>query len=42
MSRKEWLQRKTLQKKKENAAKGTNKITYLFKAQVSNETMWVF
>ena len=30
---------KRCKKKKENAAKGTKKITYLFKAQVSNETM---
>ena len=42
MSRKEWLAKENAAKKKENAAKGTKKITYLFKAQVSNETMWVF
>ena len=32
-------ERKMLQKKKEIAAKGTEKITYLFKQQLSNETM---
>ena len=39
MPRKGKLAKENATKKKEIAAKGTEKITYLFKQQLSNETM---